>query len=207
MAVRCRPAAIAGATVAGLPREGQGNTRSAGQGAPRPCPRHADYDYRPVPQRSAAAEDRYRSAACDWSVEMVEERSRGLGAEHAVGASSPGPGHITRGTVEERIDAMIADRRQLADSLLDGDREMNLTELSDDELLQLVRPDVTRGATPFCGTRGDTRQSGRYAAPTAAQAPSGHPSAGGQRSRLGVVAAPGTWHSGCVTGTPRCRWR
>ena len=26
----------------------------------------------------------------------------------------------------------------------------------------------------------------------------GHPSAGGQRSRLGVVAAPGTWHSGCV---------
>ena len=146
-----------------------------------------------MPQRSAAAEDRYRSAACDWSVEMVEERSRGLGAEHALGASSPGPGHITRGTVEERIDAMIADRRQLADSLLDGDREMNLTELSDDELLQLVRPDVTRGATPFCGTRGDTRQSGRYAAPTAAQAPSGHPSAGGQRSRLGVVAAPGTW--------------
>ena len=60
---------------------------------------------------------------------------------------------------------------------------------------------------PFCGTRGDTRQSGRYAAPTAAQAPSGHPSAGGQRSRLGVVAGPGTWHSGCVTGTPRCRWR
>ena len=39
---------------------------------------------------------------------------------------------------------MIADRRQLADSLLDGDREMNLTERSDDELLQLVRPDVTR---------------------------------------------------------------
>ena len=63
------------------------------------------------------------------------------------------------------------------------------------------------GATPFCGTRGDTRQSGRYAAPTAAQAPSGHPSAGGQWSRLGVVAAPGTWHSSCVTGTPRCRWR
>ena len=62
------------------------------------------------------------------------------------------------------------------------------------------------GATPFCGTGGDTRQSGRYAAPTAAQAPSGHPSAGGQRSRLGVVAAPGTWPSGCVNRWWTPRW-
>ena len=89
---------------------------------------------------------------------------------------------------------MIADRRQLADSLLDGDREMNLTELSDDELLQLVRPDVTRGATPFCGTRGDTRQSGRYAAPTAAQAPSKaihQPAVSGPASASWQRPAPG----------------
>ena len=39
---------------------------------------------------------------------------------------------------------MIAEKRQLADDLLDGDSEINLTELSDDELLDLVRLDVTR---------------------------------------------------------------
>jgi non-specific serine/threonine protein kinase len=51
---------------------------------------------------------------------------------------------ITRGTVEERIDAMIAEKRELADEILSGDSEVNLTELPDDELLQLVRLDVTR---------------------------------------------------------------
>ena len=50
---------------------------------------------------------------------------------------------ITRGTVEERIDAMIADKRQLAQDVLGGEREVSLTELPDDELLDLVRLDVT----------------------------------------------------------------
>ena len=55
---------------------------------------------------------------------------------------------ITQGTVEERIDAMIKEKRQLADDLLVGDEEgeVNLTELPDDELLRLVRLDVTRAA-------------------------------------------------------------
>ena len=39
---------------------------------------------------------------------------------------------------------MIAEKRKLADDLLDGDGEVNLTELSDDELIDLVRLDVTR---------------------------------------------------------------
>ena len=51
---------------------------------------------------------------------------------------------ITRGTVEERIDAMIAEKRQLADEILSDDNEINLTELPDDELLKLVHLDVTR---------------------------------------------------------------
>ncbi len=52
---------------------------------------------------------------------------------------------VTGGTIEEKIDRMIADKRQLADELLDGDDgEVNLTELPDDELLDLVRLDVTR---------------------------------------------------------------
>ena len=53
---------------------------------------------------------------------------------------------ITRGTVEERIDAMIADKRQLADDVLGGEQEISLTELADDELLDLVRLDVTSAA-------------------------------------------------------------
>ncbi len=51
---------------------------------------------------------------------------------------------VTQGTVEERIDAMIAEKQQLADDILSGEGEVNLTELPDDELLRLVRLDVTR---------------------------------------------------------------
>lgn len=51
---------------------------------------------------------------------------------------------ITQGTVEERIDAMISEKRQLAEKILSGGGEVNLTELSDEELLQIVRLDVTR---------------------------------------------------------------
>ena len=51
---------------------------------------------------------------------------------------------VTRGTIEERIHRMIAEKRRLADDLLDGGGEIDLTELSDDELIDLVRLDVTR---------------------------------------------------------------
>ncbi|MFM8767146.1 MAG: DEAD/DEAH box helicase, partial [Rubrivivax sp.] len=50
---------------------------------------------------------------------------------------------VCRGTVEERIDAMISDKKQLAADLLDaGGGEVRLTELSDAELLRLVRLDL-----------------------------------------------------------------
>jgi superfamily II DNA or RNA helicase len=51
---------------------------------------------------------------------------------------------ITSGTIEERIDTMLAEKRQFADDVLRSDSEVNLTELPDEELLQLVRLDVTR---------------------------------------------------------------
>jgi non-specific serine/threonine protein kinase len=51
---------------------------------------------------------------------------------------------VTSGTIEERIDAMIAEKRQIAAEILDTDGEINLTELPDDELMELVRLDVTR---------------------------------------------------------------
>ena len=54
---------------------------------------------------------------------------------------------LTTGTVEERIDEMIAEKRKLADDILAGDAEVNLTELSDEALMDLVRLDVTRAET------------------------------------------------------------
>ena len=54
---------------------------------------------------------------------------------------------MTTGTVEERIDEMIAEKRKLADDILAGGAEVNLTDLSDEALLDLVRLDVTRAAS------------------------------------------------------------
>lgn len=49
---------------------------------------------------------------------------------------------ICRGTVEEKIDAFIDSKRQLTQDLLERGRELNLTELKDDELLRLVSLDL-----------------------------------------------------------------
>ena len=51
---------------------------------------------------------------------------------------------VTRGTVEEKIDAMIAEKQAMADSLLEGGAEKALTELSDDEILKMVSLDIER---------------------------------------------------------------
>ena len=51
---------------------------------------------------------------------------------------------ITRGTVEERIDKLIAEKQDLAREVLAAEGEVKLTELPDDELLRLVQLDVTR---------------------------------------------------------------
>jgi non-specific serine/threonine protein kinase len=51
---------------------------------------------------------------------------------------------VCRGTVEERIDAMLADKQQLADQLLNQGGETALTELSDEELLSFVSLDLER---------------------------------------------------------------
>ena len=49
---------------------------------------------------------------------------------------------VCRGTVEEKIDALIDGKAALARDLLEGGGEMMLTELSDDELLELVALDL-----------------------------------------------------------------
>jgi superfamily II DNA or RNA helicase len=49
---------------------------------------------------------------------------------------------VTRGTLEERIDQMIEDKRFLSKALLSDGAEKGLTELSNDELLALVALDL-----------------------------------------------------------------
>ncbi|MCC7226308.1 MAG: ATP-dependent helicase [Burkholderiaceae bacterium] len=49
---------------------------------------------------------------------------------------------VCRGTVEERIDQMIEDKQRLVSDVLEGGGEINLTELSDRELLDLVKLDI-----------------------------------------------------------------
>ncbi len=49
---------------------------------------------------------------------------------------------VCRGTVEEKIDAMITEKRGLSRQLLEGTDEVKLTELSDAELMNLVALDL-----------------------------------------------------------------
>lgn len=49
---------------------------------------------------------------------------------------------VCSGTMEEKIDALIESKQQLSNDVLEGGAEMLLTEMKDDELLQLVALDV-----------------------------------------------------------------
>jgi non-specific serine/threonine protein kinase len=59
-----------------------------------------------------------------------------------------GPGDLVhklvcRGTVEERIDALIEEKKALARDVLGEGAEQKITEMSDDEILRLVALDLT----------------------------------------------------------------
>jgi superfamily II DNA or RNA helicase len=49
---------------------------------------------------------------------------------------------VCRGTVEEKIDALIESKQDVSDELLSGAGEINLTEMKNDDLLNLVALDV-----------------------------------------------------------------
>jgi non-specific serine/threonine protein kinase len=51
---------------------------------------------------------------------------------------------VCRGTVEERIDELIASKAGLSREILDGGGEVLLTELDDAALLRLVSLDIGR---------------------------------------------------------------
>jgi superfamily II DNA or RNA helicase len=54
---------------------------------------------------------------------------------------------VCRGTVEEKIDAMIESKQGLSDALLAGGGEIGLTEIADEALLRLVALDLTAATT------------------------------------------------------------
>jgi len=49
---------------------------------------------------------------------------------------------VCRGTVEDKIDAMIETKRELAGDFLGAGAETVLTEMKDDELMKLVTLDL-----------------------------------------------------------------
>ena len=49
---------------------------------------------------------------------------------------------VCRGTIEERIDALISAKQQLVKDVLEGGAEINLTEMSNEALLNLVKLDI-----------------------------------------------------------------
>ena len=51
---------------------------------------------------------------------------------------------VCRGTVEEKIDSLIEEKKQLAADILEGGADKLVTEMSDDELIRLVALDVDR---------------------------------------------------------------
>ncbi len=51
------------------------------------------------------------------------------------------------GTIEEKIDAMISSKKALSQELLEGEGEISLTEMNNEQLLQLVSLDIQRVIT------------------------------------------------------------
>jgi non-specific serine/threonine protein kinase len=54
---------------------------------------------------------------------------------------------ITAGTLEEKIDRLISEKQDTTDQILTGSAEKSLTELSNDELLDLIRLDLQQTET------------------------------------------------------------
>ena len=51
---------------------------------------------------------------------------------------------VCRGTIEEKIDALIEEKTQLAADLLEGGAERLLTEMTDTQLIQFVSLDIEK---------------------------------------------------------------
>jgi non-specific serine/threonine protein kinase len=55
---------------------------------------------------------------------------------------------VCRGTIEERIDELIASKRELSKELIEGSGEQLLTEMDNEQLLRLVSLDINKALAP-----------------------------------------------------------
>jgi non-specific serine/threonine protein kinase len=51
---------------------------------------------------------------------------------------------VTSGTLEEKIDQMLSEKQHTADQILTGGAEKSLTEMSNDELLNMIQLDIEK---------------------------------------------------------------
>ncbi len=69
---------------------------------------------------------------------------------------------VCRGTIEERIDALIEEKKDLAEGILGAGGEKLLTEMPDDELLRFVSLDLDRALEDENDeSNGKTRRKGK----------------------------------------------
>ena len=54
---------------------------------------------------------------------------------------------VTKGTLEERVDAMLREKQAMSDALLDGQQEVSFSEMNDEELMDLVSLDIEQVMT------------------------------------------------------------
>jgi len=71
---------------------------------------------------------------------QATDRAYRIGQKHPVLVHQ----FICCGTVEEKIDALIESKKSLSKELLDGEGEILLTELSNEQVLQMVSLDIRR---------------------------------------------------------------
>ena len=54
---------------------------------------------------------------------------------------------VTSGTLEERIDDLIQSKKSISKEIFDKSGEINLTEMSDDQLLQFISLDLNKATS------------------------------------------------------------
>jgi len=91
--------------------------------------------HRPAPDKTVVHFDRWWNPAVE---NQATDRAFRIGQTKRVLVHK----FVCRGTVEEKIDQLIESKRQLSQDLLKGGAELLLTELKDEELLQLVALDI-----------------------------------------------------------------
>ncbi len=69
---------------------------------------------------------------------------------------------VCRGTVEEKIDALIESKQQISRDLLEGGAELLMTEMNNDELLKLRRAGYPRRVGGISDARGTTNTTMRF---------------------------------------------